>query len=78
VEEKRFKVIFSPSAQRDIQRHKAKNALQLVKDVKKYLETSLLLLERQGSRNSSVLPRLCIDSEVGTSESIIESFLKKL
>jgi len=40
VEEKKFKVIFSPSAQRDIDGHEAEDALQLVKDVKKYLETS--------------------------------------
>ena len=40
MEEKKFKVIFSPPAQRDIDGHEAEDALQLVKDVKKYLETS--------------------------------------
>lgn len=42
MEEKKFKVIFSPSAQRDIEGHEAEDALQFVKDVKKYLETSPL------------------------------------
>ncbi len=40
MEEKKFKVIFSPPAQGDIDGHEAEDALQLVKDVKKYLETS--------------------------------------
>ncbi len=42
MEEKKFKVVLSPSAQRGIERHEAEDALQLVKDVKKYLETSPL------------------------------------
>lgn len=40
MEEKKFKVIFSPSAQRDIEGHETENALKLVKDVGKYLKTS--------------------------------------
>ncbi len=43
MEEKKYKVIFSPSAQRDIERFEADDALQLVKDIKTYLETSPLL-----------------------------------
>ncbi len=42
MEEKKYKVIFSPSAQRDIERFEADDALQLVKDIKTYLETSPL------------------------------------
>lgn len=42
MEEKKCKVVFSPSARRDIEGHEAEDALQLVKDVKKYLETSPL------------------------------------
>ena len=40
MEGKKFKVIFSPSAQREIEGYEAEDALQLVKDVKRYLETS--------------------------------------
>jgi mRNA-degrading endonuclease RelE of RelBE toxin-antitoxin system len=42
VEPKRFNVIFSPSAQRDIERLESGIALQLIKDIKTYLETSPL------------------------------------
>ena len=37
---KRFKVIFSPSAQKEIESLEADDAIQLVKDIKSYLETS--------------------------------------
>jgi mRNA-degrading endonuclease RelE of RelBE toxin-antitoxin system len=42
VEQKKFKVIFSPSARNDIERFEADDALHLVKDIKTYLETSPL------------------------------------
>lgn len=42
MEEKKFKVVFSPSAQREIEGYEAEDALQLVKDVKRYLESSPL------------------------------------
>ena len=42
MEEKKFKVRFSPSAQREIEGYEAEDALQLVKDVKRYLESSPL------------------------------------
>lgn len=37
---KRFKVIFSPSAQKEIESLEADDAIQLVKDIRSYLETS--------------------------------------
>lgn len=37
--EKRFKVVFSPAAVRDIDGLEIKTAVQLVKDIKTYLET---------------------------------------
>jgi len=42
VEEKKFRVIFSPSAEREIERFEIDDALQLAKDIKSYLETSPL------------------------------------
>lgn len=42
MEQKRFKVIFSPSAERDIEKLEADDAIQLVRDIKIYLETSPL------------------------------------
>lgn len=42
MEPKRFKVIFSPSAERDIEALEPDDAIQLVKDIKTYLETSPL------------------------------------
>jgi len=42
VDQKRFKVIFSPSAQQEIEALEVDDALQLAKDVKTYLETSPL------------------------------------
>jgi mRNA-degrading endonuclease RelE of RelBE toxin-antitoxin system len=42
VEEKKFKVIFSPSAQRDVKNLEADKALQLLRDIQAYLETSPL------------------------------------
>lgn len=40
--QKRFEVIFSPSAQRELERLKVDIALQLIKSMKTYLETSPL------------------------------------
>jgi mRNA-degrading endonuclease RelE of RelBE toxin-antitoxin system len=40
VASKRFKVIFSPSAQKEIESFKADDAIRLVKDIRSYLETS--------------------------------------
>jgi mRNA-degrading endonuclease RelE of RelBE toxin-antitoxin system len=40
VGEKRFKIIFSPAAQRDIERFEADEGLQLARDIKTYLELS--------------------------------------
>jgi mRNA-degrading endonuclease RelE of RelBE toxin-antitoxin system len=42
VDPKKYKIIFSPSSERDIERFEADVALQLVKDIKTYLETSPL------------------------------------
>jgi mRNA-degrading endonuclease RelE of RelBE toxin-antitoxin system len=42
VEEKRFRVVFSSSAQREIEELEVEDAFQLVKDIKTYLETSPL------------------------------------
>ncbi len=42
MEPKKFKVIFSPSAQREIEALEADAAIQLAKDIKTYLETSPL------------------------------------
>lgn len=42
VEKEKFDVIFSESAQRDIQNLEGEDALRLVKDIKTYLETSPL------------------------------------
>jgi mRNA-degrading endonuclease RelE of RelBE toxin-antitoxin system len=42
VKEERFEVIFSESAQRDIQKFEDEDALRLVKDIKNYLEKSPL------------------------------------
>lgn len=39
---KRFKVVFSPSARREIEGFETDVALQLAKDIKSYLETSPL------------------------------------
>ena len=39
---KKYKIIFSPSSERDIERFEVDVALQLIKDVKTYLETSPL------------------------------------
>lgn len=39
---KKHKIIFSPSAERDIERFEIAAALQLVKDIKNYLETNPL------------------------------------
>ena len=38
--EKKFKIIFSPAAQRDIERFEADEGLQLARDIKTYLELS--------------------------------------
>ena len=40
MEEKRFEVVFSPAAQHEIERLEVDKALQVAKDIKKYLETS--------------------------------------
>lgn len=40
--QKKFKVIFSPQALREIERLETDTALQLAKDIKSYLETSPL------------------------------------
>ena len=40
MEEKRFEVVFSPAARREIERLEIDEALQVAKDIKKYLETS--------------------------------------
>jgi len=40
--QKRFKVIFSPPAQREIERLEIDSALQIAKDIKTYLEISPL------------------------------------
>lgn len=40
MEQERFKVIISPSAQRNIEALERDEALQLIKDIKAYLETS--------------------------------------
>jgi len=40
VEEKRFEVVFSPAARREIEWLEIDEALQVAKDIKKYLETS--------------------------------------
>ena len=40
MEEKRFEVVFSPAARREIERLEDDEALQVAKDIKKYLETS--------------------------------------
>jgi mRNA-degrading endonuclease RelE of RelBE toxin-antitoxin system len=37
--QKKFRVIFSPQAQREIERLETNDALQLAKDIKSYLET---------------------------------------
>lgn len=42
MEEKKYKVLFSSIAQRDIERLEADDALKLAKDIKTYLETSPL------------------------------------
>ncbi len=42
MDRRKFKVIFSPTAIRDIEGFEADKALQLVKDIKKYLESSPL------------------------------------
>jgi len=42
VEPKRFNVIFSPFAQREIERFEADDAIQLARDIKNYLETAPL------------------------------------
>lgn len=42
MEAKKFEVIFTPSAQREIEALETDDALQLAKDIKNYLETSPL------------------------------------
>lgn len=42
MDRRRFNVIFSPSSLRDIEGFETDKALQLVKDIKKYLESSPL------------------------------------
>lgn len=42
MEEKRFKVVFSPAAERDIEAVAVSDAIQLVRDIQKYLEISPL------------------------------------
>jgi mRNA-degrading endonuclease RelE of RelBE toxin-antitoxin system len=42
VEKGRFNVIFSPAAQREIEKLEIEDAIQLTKDIKTYLETSPL------------------------------------
>jgi len=42
VEEKKFRVIFSPSSEREMEGFEIDDALQLAKDIKSYLETSPL------------------------------------
>ncbi len=42
MDRRKFKIIFSPSALRDIEGFQTDNALQLVRDMKKYLESSPL------------------------------------
>lgn len=40
MEEKKFEVVFSPAAQRDIERLEVEEALQVAQDIKRYQETS--------------------------------------
>ena len=40
--EKRFRVVFSPAAVRDVKSIKAETAIRLVKDIKAYLEVPLV------------------------------------
>lgn len=42
MEQKRFRVIFSPAAQQQMEDLETEDALQLTKDIKSYLETSPL------------------------------------
>lgn len=42
MEPKKFNIVFAGSAQRDLERFEAETALQVVKDIKAYLETSPL------------------------------------
>jgi len=42
VAERKFKILFSPAAQRDIERFEAEDVLQLVRDIKHHLEISPL------------------------------------
>jgi mRNA-degrading endonuclease RelE of RelBE toxin-antitoxin system len=42
VEQKRFRVIFSPAAQQQMEDLETEDALQLARDIKSYLETSPL------------------------------------
>ena len=42
MEEKEFKILFSPSAQRDLEKLEVNQALQLAKNIKSYLEISPL------------------------------------
>ncbi|MBI5682086.1 MAG: type II toxin-antitoxin system RelE/ParE family toxin [Deltaproteobacteria bacterium] len=42
MEQKRFKVIFSPFAERDIEKLEADDAIQIIRDIKTYLEASPL------------------------------------
>jgi len=39
VEPKKFNIVFAPSSQRDLERFETEAALQVVKDIKSYLET---------------------------------------
>jgi hypothetical protein len=52
VESKRFKVIFSPSAQKDIELLETDTAIQIVKDIQSYLEVFPLSFGKR--RNNKV------------------------
>ncbi|HPD60878.1 MAG TPA: type II toxin-antitoxin system RelE/ParE family toxin [Thermodesulfobacteriota bacterium] len=39
MEPKKFNIVFAPSSQRDLERFETEAALQVVKDIKSYLET---------------------------------------
>ncbi|MFQ5560998.1 MAG: type II toxin-antitoxin system RelE/ParE family toxin [Nitrospinota bacterium] len=44
MEPKKLKIIFSPSAQKDIERLETRHALKLTRDIKSYLETFPLFI----------------------------------
>jgi mRNA-degrading endonuclease RelE of RelBE toxin-antitoxin system len=59
VASKRFKVIFSPSAQRDVELLETDAAIQIVKDIKTYLEISPLPFgKRRIKKLTAFLPPL--------------------